>query len=110
MVCGGPIEVMRYKDSLAKLPDVMRPHLDKSSKKLAELVENSPQEDKPKEAQETPPQEEKLYPVVESTGSSILVKNISMQAKVDVVVDFFSYCGTVHNVTLYKFVLFIIKI
>lgn len=39
----------------------------------------------------------------ETTQSSVYVTNISKQATVDILVDFFSYCGPVTNTQLFKY-------
>ncbi len=51
MVCGGPIEVCKYKDLSTKLPDAQRHAVEKLAKQLLETVDKNPQQEKQPEAE-----------------------------------------------------------
>ena len=108
LVCGGPIQVFRYKDSIAHISEAHREAFDKVSRKLSEISksENSKSEVSSvakDNIDSEVPVAESLYPSLPDTDAvSVLVKNISVNANAAVIADFFSYCGTVKNVIMYK--------
>jgi RNA recognition motif-containing protein len=83
----------------------MRPQAEKLATKFLEAIKKSPVPQKPSiETSSAPVSKDealKMLPA-ETTQSSVFVTNISKQTTVDILVDFFSYCGPVTNTQLYK--------
>mmetsp|Transcript_14939 Transcript_14939/g.20884 ORF Transcript_14939/g.20884 Transcript_14939/m.20884 type:complete len:549 (+) Transcript_14939:78-1724(+) len=95
-VCGGPIRVFRYRDQgNQNLPHEVKSTIEVLAKQFLDRIQNGNQ-----------PQPQPLYDAIKvdtsASTTDVYVTNASLQATAQVLIDFFTYCGKVHAVEIYK--------
>jgi len=99
-VCGGPIQVFRYRDFNSKVVQPDRKKVEKLASKFITSNEKrgrSPVEEKVPEKVEV-----NISKEAENTSTKIYVTNLSEKADAPILMDFFSYCGIVSDVVVYS--------
>jgi len=100
IVCGGPIEVFRYKEISQRVPENKKAQIEKLAKKFVKNVEK-----KPLTAESMAPELPKKpveLPKMDQVLNAVVVTNISVKADSDTLADFFSYSGVVVNAEIFK--------